>query len=137
MRLATATATSPRVRDLMTRVFITCGTSAGIDAVLRSMAEYDCDTLVVVDDTGRLAGIITEDEVCRSMIEFGTRLQELSVTDIMSHEAFSCSPDDGVELAHELMTNLHLGQLPVTDKLGRPVGVLSMDVVGSVPSSTE
>ncbi|HKV99297.1 MAG TPA: CBS domain-containing protein [Vicinamibacterales bacterium] len=51
-------------------------------AVLRAMAEYDCSTLLVVDDTGRLAGIITGDDV--------------------SPQVFSCSPDDAAQAAQEI-----------------------------------
>lgn len=130
MTSTTAAATGLRVRDLMTYQPVTCGTSASMDAVLRAMAEYDCGTLLVVDATGRLAGIIAEDEVCRAMLEFGTGLRQLSVKDIMSPQVFSCSPDDAAGVAREIMRDLHLGRLPVTDKLGRPVGVLWMDALG-------
>jgi CBS domain-containing protein len=77
-----------------------------------------------------LAGIIAEDDVCRAMLEFGTGLRQLSVKDIMSPQVFSCSPDDAAGVAQEIMRDLHLGRLPVTDKLGRPVGVLWMDALG-------
>jgi len=118
-----------RVSDMMTPYPVTCGTSASMNAVIRAMFKYGCNALLVVDGTGRLTGVLSERDVCRAMLAHGSALLELTVKDVIGHQVFSCSPNDSLECAADLMRDLHITLLPVTDGQGRPVGVLSIDEV--------
>jgi CBS domain-containing protein len=122
-----------RVKDLMTQAPATCGTSTNMQAVMRAMFEYECGALLVVDDKGRLAGLLTQRDVCRAMLSHGIALRQLAVKDIIGAQVFSCSPNDAVESAVDLMHDLNLRSLPVTDMVGHPVGLLSIDEVPSEP----
>ena len=128
------TASALRVRDLMTQTPATCGTSASMQAVMQAMFEHECAALLVVDDTGRLAGMLTQRDVCRAMLSYGIALRRLAVKDIIGAQVFSCSANDAMESAVDLMQDLHLRSLPVTDAVGRPIGLLSIDALPSEPN---
>jgi CBS domain-containing protein len=125
-----------QVKHLMTAA-VTCGTSASMESVMRAMFDYDCRRLVVVDESGRLAGLLTEDDLCRAITMYGVAIRRRTVKDVIGSRVFSCSPNDVIESAIDLMQDLHLSSLPVTDTHGRPVGVLSLDEVLPEPDFSE
>ena len=127
-------ASALRVKDLMTQAPATCGMSTSMQAVMRAMFEYECGALLVVDDKGRLAGLLTQRDVCRAMLSHGIALRDLAVKDIIGAQVFSCSPNDAMKSAVDLMHDLHLRSLPVTDMVGRPVGLLSIEERSSEPN---
>jgi len=117
-----------RVRDLM-MMPATCGTSASLESVMRALFDFECGVLLVVDDDGLLAGMLTEKSIQHAMTTRGIAFHRCTVTDLIERQVFSCSPNDTLECAADLMRDLHITSLPVTDALGRPVGVLSIDQV--------
>ncbi len=87
--------------------------------------------LMVMDERGELAGIISERDIVRAMPEHGPELFGLSVDKLMTREVVTCGPGDRV---HEIMKNMTSGRfrhMPVIDD-GKLVGIISIgDVVKS------
>jgi CBS domain-containing protein len=93
--------------------------------VARTMREGDMGALPVVDDDGKLVGIVTDrDIVVRAVAD---KLDsETAVGDVMTTEIFSVKPDDFVFQAIRLMGDKQIRRIPVVDDAGRLKGILSL-----------
>ena len=74
--------------------------------------------LPVVED-GKLAGVITDRDIC---IALGTRCRfakETPVKDVATREVQTCSPQDDVHAAMAVMRRARVRWLPVVDQEGK------------------
>ncbi|MHB8625493.1 MAG: chloride channel protein [Aggregatilineales bacterium] len=88
------------------------------------MAAHNTHGLLVVNDAGRLTGIVTLQDVNRAN-ENG-QLQTVTAGEICTHELVTVTPDMPVSEALALMGKRDLGRVPVVaeDDPGRAVGLL-------------
>jgi len=106
-----------------------------IDA-LRVMAEREIGAVLVVD-TGRLVGIMSERDYARKVVLKGKSSQEIFVRDIMTERVVYVRPQQTVPDCMALMTNKRIRHLPVLDE-ERLVGILSLgDLVKETISEQE
>jgi CBS domain-containing protein len=106
---------------------------------LKLMGEKKVGALMVIDDHGKVAGIISERDYARKVILKGKASKETKVEEIMTpaSEMFAVKPDNSVEECMILMTGKHVRHLPVFEK-DKFVGVVSIgDVVKSIISEQE
>ncbi len=98
---------------------------------LRLMADKDVGALLVMD-SGRLVGILSERDYARKVILFNKASRETLVREIMTTQLFTIHPDQTVQESMELMTARRVRHLPVVD--GEQVlGVISIgDVVKDI-----
>ncbi len=106
---------------------------------LKLMGEKKIGALMVIDDHGKVAGIISERDYARKVILKGKASKETKVEEIMTpaSEMFAVKPDNSVEECMILMTGKHVRHLPVFEK-DKFIGVVSIgDVVKSIISEQE
>lgn len=98
---------------------------------LRLMADKDVGALLVMD-SGRLVGILSERDYARKVILFNKASRETLVREIMTTQLYTIHPDQTVQESMELMTARRVRHLPVVD--GEQVlGVISIgDVVKDI-----
>ncbi|KPL87465.1 CBS domain-containing protein [Levilinea saccharolytica] len=98
---------------------------------LRLMADKDVGALLVMD-SGRLVGILSERDYARKVILFNKASRETLVREIMTTQLYTIHPDQTVQESMELMTAQRVRHLPVVD--GEQVlGVISIgDVVKDI-----
>jgi Mg/Co/Ni transporter MgtE len=87
--------------------------------------EHDCGGAPVVDDNGRVVGMITDRDCLMAAFTRGRKLDDLSVQSAMAHMVFSIREDQSVEAAAERMAEHAVRRLPVVDAHGRLVGMVS------------
>ena len=115
------------VRDRMSRPAVTIADRASLDEALTLMVAHRIHYLPVVDDEGRLVGILNEDDVLGTRRE--PRPDSDLVTTVMSAPVISVGPAETLKAATQLMVDRGVGALPVVDD-GRVVGMLTQsDVV--------
>ena len=114
-----------RIRDIMSRPAVVCRRSETLSAAARLMWEHDCGVVPVVDDDGRIAGILTDRDICMGAYTHGKSLNEIPVTEAMSTNVFSCRAGDFLEPTIRTMAESQVRRLPVLDADDRPVGVVS------------
>jgi CBS-domain-containing membrane protein len=120
-----------KVADLMTRDVRACAIHDSLNAAARIMWEHDCGCTPVVDAGGRLAGIITDRDICMAAYTQGLPLQAIPVERAMSPRVISCSRGDDVEAALRLMRTHEIHRIPVADPRGRLLGMLSLSDVAN------
>ncbi len=85
--------------------------------------------MVVSEKGNSVDGIVSERDVTRGLAEFGTRLMDMHVSDIMTTAVVTCGPDDDVSEVARTMTTRRVRHVPVRDRF-LLVGVVSIgDVV--------
>jgi len=121
----------------MTRRVITIGPEADIFEAQRKMSEHDIRHLPVVDDSGKLVGIITDRDLRSAMpLEFfkhqgdcqevRDKIQDMRVREIMTPEPSTVTPHYTIQDALLLIQQLKVGALPVVDDQGRLTGIVSV-----------
>jgi CBS domain-containing protein len=106
---------------------------------LKLMSEKQIGALMVMDEKGGVAGIITERDYARKIILLGKASKETAVEEIMTpiDQMYYVKPANTVEECMVLMTAKHVRHLPVCDE-GKFAGLVSIgDVVKSIISEKE
>jgi CBS domain-containing protein len=113
-----------KVQDLMTKS-PACATP---DQTLRDaatiMKQHDCGSLPVLDAKGRLIGVVTDRDMVVRAIATG-RGSDTTVRDVMTKDPACCASDDDVELVQRIMSEKQVRRVPVVDKDGKTVGIVS------------
>jgi CBS domain-containing protein len=116
-----------RVAQLMSQPAVTCNVNGSANEAARLMWEHDCGAIPVVDDEGKVVGIVTDRDVCMAAYTQGESLHRIPVISAMAKSVSRCHPEDTVEKAEALMSELQVRRLPVVDPEDRPVGLLSIN----------
>jgi len=77
--------------------------------------------------------VITDRDVCLAIASTQGPVGGVSAREAMSRPAFSCFPDENLKMVLTTMAIHRVRRLPVIDRHGRLVGVLSMDDVVLAP----
>ena len=111
------------VADVMSKPVIVIGKNNTIREAAKEMVEKGVGSLVVVDEEGKVVGIITERDVVRAVAD-GKDL-ETPVSEIMTPDVLTVSPETSVLKAIEMMKMHNVRHLPVaTDE--EVVGMVSL-----------
>lgn len=110
---ATLTVTA---RDIMTSDVITVTADSSVENAARTMFEKRVSGLPVVDEEGRLAGVVTEFDVIARTGE--------SVEEIMTRSVVSIGEDTDTESIARMLTEQQIRRLPVV-RDGRVIGIIS------------
>lgn len=92
-----------KVQDIMTKTVASCRPSANLATATALMWDHNCGQLPVVNDQGKVTGVITDRDIC---IALGTRNQracEVSVSDVIYRAVVLCNANDDLRSALKLM----------------------------------
>ncbi|HEY2865530.1 MAG TPA: CBS domain-containing protein [Pyrinomonadaceae bacterium] len=113
-----------RCSDIMTRDVRTATPEMTLGEVAQMMRDGDMGSVPVVEE-GRLTGIVTDRDIVVRCIAEG-RNADTPISDAMTTEIFSVTPDDFVFEAVRLMGDRQVRRIPVIDDDGRLAGIISM-----------
>lgn len=116
-----------QVKDIMSHPVVTCPASSMLDQAARLMWEFDCGIIPIVKDDGRLAGIITDRDICMAAYMQGKPLNVIPVTTAMAKELVASHAEESIEHAENLMRENKVRRLPILDSENRIVGILSLN----------
>lgn len=126
-------ANRPLVRDWMTKDVMTVDAKTTLPEAHRIMKERKIRRLPVVDQHGRLAGIITRGDVREaspsdatslSIYEVHYLLAQLTVDSIMTKDPVTVTPDTPIKDAARIMLEKKISGLPVVED-GHIVGIIT------------
>jgi len=106
------------VRDVMTRTPITIDPEAPLETAVAVMREREIRHLPVVDETGRLIGMITDRDICMAVATRNKPASEVTVWETVSDKAYTCLVSDDVHTALGIMKREKVRRLPVVDENG-------------------
>jgi CBS domain-containing protein len=117
------------VKDLMTRDVSSCRPENNLAELAEVMWSQRCGALPILDDSGRVIGLITDRDICIALGTRNIRASDVLARDVSPLRYFTCSPDSDLPDALRTMANQEVGRLPVVNEIGQLVGILSMDDV--------
>jgi len=95
---------------------------ATVKEALRAVTQAKGGAVMVTDKEGRLTGIFTDGDLRRALLVH-ENLLELSVSEVMIVRPRTIGPDQPVLDAIRICKENKIGDLPVVDENGRPLGV--------------
>ena len=104
---------------------ITVRPSATVLEVVGLLEEYNLGAVVVSPDGREVAGIVTERDIVRRLLE-GTDFLSGPVSAIMTSDVQTCTAQDSVRSLMTTMTEQRIRHLPVVDDNGRLTGIVSI-----------
>lgn len=121
---------SAKVKDFMEAPPIVVNEDTTIDEAASTMWEKRIGSVIVVDKEGKMAGIITASDIIFAVTKSLVGRQ-VPVSSIMSKTSIMAIPNESVLTAVERMMKENVRHLPVIEKNGMPVGIISTkDVMG-------
>ena len=122
------------VKDNMTRNPYTLGLNQSVSEALDIMSASKVERLPVVDQKGKLLGLVTESLIASntpnnssslSVFELNYLLNKLQIKDIMIKEPITVGPDALLEEAATLLDINDIGCLPVVDEQNILIGIIT------------
>lgn len=99
--------------------------------VVERMLALRVSSLLILEEDGRIAGIITERDIIRTLKRLPDAWKATRVDEVMTRDLFTARPEDDLGEVIAVMTGRHIRHLPVVDG-GRIAGVLSIrDLIGA------
>ena len=80
-----------------------------------ALTENKIGALLVEDQDGTIAGILSERDIVGGMAPHGADLHDVAVSELMTTNVIRCSPNDSVNEAMAMMTDRRIRHLPVFD----------------------
>lgn len=122
------------IRFWMRAPAVTINSAAPLSEALALMREHDVRRLPATLDTGELCGIITQGDIRGADIlrvagldpvDIADALRRVKVTDVMSQDPLTVTPETGLREAALLMIENKIGGLPVVDEDDNVVGIIT------------
>ena len=108
---------------------VTVAPTETVRSLIALLDEHRIGALVVSTDKTTIAGIVSERDVVRRLHRDGGAVLDQQVSDIMTSDVRTCTPEDDLEQVAGVMTEARVRHLPVV-RDGQLVAIVSIgDVV--------
>jgi CBS domain-containing protein len=116
-----------KIKDIMTSEPATCSPTTNLAAAAKLLLDADCGILPVVDDHGKLVGVVTDRDMYIALATRDTLASQITVGEVARNQVFTCEPDDDVKAALATMKQHRVRRLPVEGFGGTVAGIVSMN----------
>lgn len=116
-----------KVNGLMATDVAAVRPETDVRTAVDAMHSHECGFLPVLDDGGRVVGVLTDRDVALALGADDARPSERFVADVMTKEPHTCSGDETVAQVLHRMCEFQVRRLPVVNGAGRLVGAISID----------
>ena len=122
-----------KVAEVMHATALTCPIDSTLDRVARVMSDGDCGSVPLVDEQGKLVGIVTDRDVCMAAFTQGKPLASIPTSSAAAREVKSVHASDDIEAVELLMRAHKVRRVPVVDTANHPIGMVAFgDLVNHV-----
>ncbi len=116
-----------KVYQVMTRDIETCAPDADLAHAAMIMSRRNCGLVPVVEHASRrLAGVITDRDICMAAAMRHAGAHSIPVGEVMTRRLVTCAPTDDARIAMHRMSEAHVRRLPVIDRQGTLQGIVSL-----------
>jgi CBS domain-containing protein len=112
------------IEDIMKAPVVTCAMRDTLDKVAGLMWDGDCGAIVVVEGSRPIA-MITDRDICMAAYTSGKKLSDIRVSTAASRVVHALRDTDPLDQAEALMRDAQVRRVPVVDKSGALVGILT------------
>ncbi len=129
-----------RIGHLMTSDPATIHATTTVEAAVRLMATRGLRHLPVVDEAGRVVGIVSDRDLRGPLGGPATRAPAptAEVGALMARDVVTARPDDELGAVARLIVDRRIGAVPIVDEAGRLQGIVSyVDVLRRLADEAE
>ena len=122
-----------KIKHVMTKDPTCCVPSDTAQRAARIMRGDDTGVVPIIENeqSRKLIGIVTDRDLCMNILAEGRDPRTTQVHESMTTTVVSCSPQDSVDKATELMRENQIRRIPVIDDQHQLLGIVAMaDIVG-------
>lgn len=113
-----------KVKDVMSKTLVVVTPGKTVMDAARLMDLHDVGSVIIVERS-KAKGILTERDIVRRVVKDGRDPREVKVSEVMSSPLIVIDENDTVEEAAEVMKKAGVKRLPVVNKEGMLVGIIS------------
>ncbi|WP_235216948.1 CBS domain-containing protein [Archangium violaceum] len=124
-----------RIGELMTQGLETIEADATLRAAAELMRSYGIGALPVMDGE-QLVGMLTDRDITVRATAAGKDPNRTRVREAMTHAVITCDADAPLSEAEHLMEEKAVRRLVVLDAYKKPVGLISLDDLATIPGET-
>jgi uncharacterized protein (DUF39 family) len=106
---------------------VTCGENEGIEVVAKRLVDQSVNHIVVVDEKGRLSGIVTSWDITKSLAN-GKRL----LTDIVVRNVHTTFLNEPLDSASRKLAQHNISALPVVDGENKVLGIVTSEDISKL-----
>jgi CBS domain-containing protein len=103
------------------------GAHASANDAAQLMWDKDIGSVPVVDEGGKLIGIVTDRDIAMAAYLRGTTLWDIPLTSLMTRDVISARADDPIDDVLSLMSRRQVRRVPIVDDEGALVGIVSIN----------
>ena len=112
-----------KAKDIMSATVTTVHEYANVMEVIKLLVEHNVTGLPVVDDSGRLLGMVTEKDILMLLL-YDPNVKGKTVTDLMTTEITHFDEDENLMTIFESLVQSNFRRVPILSE-GRLVGIVS------------
>lgn len=101
---------------------MTCKEDEKVKSVAEKIIHHSINHVVVVNDEGKLKGIVTSWDITKAVAE-----GKKDLTDIITRRVFVTTPDEPVEVASRKLAQHNISALPVVNQEKKVVGIITAE----------
>jgi CBS domain-containing protein len=116
-----------KVRDIMTKDPICCVLTDTAQRVAQTLRDENIGSVPIVEDqqSRKLIGMITDRDLCCSVIADGLDPKTSTIVNLISSEPVSCRDGDNIQKCEQAMQEHRIRRMPVVDGEGHCIGIVS------------
>jgi len=122
-----------KIKHVMTKDPTYCVSADTAQRAARIMRDGDTGVVPVIENeqSRKVVGIVTDRDLCMNVVAEGGDPRTTQVHEAMTTTVVTCSPQDSVDKATELMRENQIRRIPIIDEHHRLMGIVAMaDIVG-------
>lgn len=117
---------------------ITIAPNSNTYDAIKLMDQHRIGSLLVLNASGKIAGIFAARDFLRKIILAGKSPQEVLVRSVMTKKVIYVTPETSVDECMAMMTEKRIRHMPVLDENGKVKGIISIgDVVKFIASEQD
>jgi CBS domain-containing protein len=117
---------TPFVANVMQKA-VTCKENEEVRAIAERIVTRSVNHIVVVDDQGKLNGIVTSWDITRALAE-----GKKALADIVTRRVITAKLDEPLETASKRMAQHNISALPVIDGERKVLGIVTSEDVSKI-----
>jgi CBS domain-containing protein len=125
------------ILDFKGRDVVTCAEETPISDAAQLLLDHAIGVLVVTDSLGNVAGIFSERDIVRELVEAGRRSLNQPVAAAMNRSVITCSSNSSIDYAMKLMNANKIRHLPVVDNVNLAGIISTVDIVSTLLAEVE
>ena len=113
------------------------GDDASANDAARLMWDKDIGSVPVVDEHGKLIGIVTDRDIAMATYLRGETPRNIPVRSLMTTEIISAHADDSIHDVSTLMSRRQVRRVPIVDDAGVLVGIVALNDLALAATGVE